>query len=215
MRSLVDTKLWKLEVWRTARLGVLERMGITADIDIKDDTDKTVLEIQTKDTELVIGRRGVVMDALQHLVNRSSTAIAPATGPSRWWSTPGDSATSRSSGCGGWRRRWGTTRDAEHDLATFSLQISKKYLHSARADRHFNLRPQSLAASQHAGDALVQRSSAAIESSRNGRAPMLRQSATDSSRCRRAAAASSVRSASSPRRRGAGPIAKLTSGTPQ
>src|SRR3954470_18224807 len=51
-------------------LGVLERMGITADIDIKDDSDKTVLEIQTKDTELVIGRRGVVMDALQHLVNK-------------------------------------------------------------------------------------------------------------------------------------------------
>src|SRR5258705_500415 len=40
-------------------LGVLERMGISADIDIKDDTDKTVLEIQTGDTELVIGRRGV------------------------------------------------------------------------------------------------------------------------------------------------------------
>jgi len=51
-------------------LGVLERMGITADIDIKDDSDKTVLEIQTSDTELVIGRRGVVMDALQHLVNK-------------------------------------------------------------------------------------------------------------------------------------------------
>lgn len=51
-------------------LGVLERMGISADIDIKDDVDKTILEIQTKDTELVIGRRGVVMDALQHLVNK-------------------------------------------------------------------------------------------------------------------------------------------------
>src|SRR3979409_977765 len=51
-------------------LGVLERMGISADIDINDDSDKTVLEIQTKDTELVIGRRGVVMDALQHLVNK-------------------------------------------------------------------------------------------------------------------------------------------------
>ena len=52
-------------------LGVLERMGISADIDIKDDTDKTVLEIQTGDTELVIGRRGVVIDALQHLVNKA------------------------------------------------------------------------------------------------------------------------------------------------
>ena len=52
-------------------LGVLERMGISADIDIKDDTDRTVLEIQTQDTELVIGRRGVVIDALQHLVNKA------------------------------------------------------------------------------------------------------------------------------------------------
>jgi spoIIIJ-associated protein len=52
-------------------LGVLERMGISADIDIKDDTDKSVLEIQTGDTELVIGRRGVVLDALQHLVNKA------------------------------------------------------------------------------------------------------------------------------------------------
>jgi spoIIIJ-associated protein len=52
-------------------LGVLERMGISADIDIKDDSDKTVLEIQTGDTETVIGRRGVVIDALQHLVNKA------------------------------------------------------------------------------------------------------------------------------------------------
>lgn len=52
-------------------LGVLERMGISADIDVKDDADKTTLEIQTGDTELVIGRRGVVIDALQHLVNKA------------------------------------------------------------------------------------------------------------------------------------------------
>jgi len=52
-------------------LGVLERMGISADIDIKDNEDRTVLEIQTSDTELVIGRRGVVIDALQHLVSKA------------------------------------------------------------------------------------------------------------------------------------------------
>src|SRR3954449_8370330 len=52
-------------------LGLLERMGISADIDIKDDNDRTVLEIQTADTEMVIGRRGVVIDALQHLVNKA------------------------------------------------------------------------------------------------------------------------------------------------
>lgn len=52
-------------------LGILERMGIPADIDVKDDADKTTLEIQTSDTEMVIGRRGVVIDALQHLVNKA------------------------------------------------------------------------------------------------------------------------------------------------
>ena len=31
---------------------------------------KTTIEIQTADTELVIGRRGVVVDSLQHLVNK-------------------------------------------------------------------------------------------------------------------------------------------------
>ena len=52
-------------------LGLLERMGISADIDVKDDNDRTVLEIQTADTELVIGRRGAVIDAIQHLVNKA------------------------------------------------------------------------------------------------------------------------------------------------
>lgn len=51
-------------------LGVLERMGVSADIDVREETDKVVLDIQTKDAELIIGRRGVVIDALQHLVNK-------------------------------------------------------------------------------------------------------------------------------------------------
>ena len=62
-------------------LGVLERMGISADIDIKDDNDKTTLEIQTKDTELVIGRRGVVIEAPQHLVTKVIYRARPAGGP--------------------------------------------------------------------------------------------------------------------------------------
>lgn len=51
-------------------LGVLERMGVSADIDVREESDKVVLDIQTKDAELIIGRRGVVIDALQHLVNK-------------------------------------------------------------------------------------------------------------------------------------------------
>jgi spoIIIJ-associated protein len=51
-------------------LGVLERMGVSADIDVREEADKVVLDIQTSDAELIIGRRGVVIDALQHLVNK-------------------------------------------------------------------------------------------------------------------------------------------------
>lgn len=51
-------------------VGVLERMGISADIDVHEEDDRVVLEIQTPDTELIIGRKGVVVDALQHLVTK-------------------------------------------------------------------------------------------------------------------------------------------------
>jgi len=51
-------------------IGVLERMGISADIEVREDADRIVLEVQTGDTEVVIGRRGVVVDALQHVVNK-------------------------------------------------------------------------------------------------------------------------------------------------
>lgn len=51
-------------------MGVLERMGIAADIDVNESDDKIVLEIQTADPEMVIGRKGQVVDALQHLVSK-------------------------------------------------------------------------------------------------------------------------------------------------
>lgn len=51
-------------------MGVLERMGIAADIDVNEGEDKIVLEIQTSDPEQVIGRKGQVVDALQHLVSK-------------------------------------------------------------------------------------------------------------------------------------------------
>src|SRR5262245_31533421 len=45
-------------------------MGISADIEVREEADRIVLEVQTGDTEIVIGRRGVVVDALQHVVNK-------------------------------------------------------------------------------------------------------------------------------------------------
>lgn len=51
-------------------VGVLERMGISADIDVHEQEERIILEIQTADTELIIGRKGQVVDALQHLVTK-------------------------------------------------------------------------------------------------------------------------------------------------
>ena len=51
-------------------MGVLDRMGIAADIDVKEEDDKIVLEIQTANPDVVIGRKGQVVDALQHLVGK-------------------------------------------------------------------------------------------------------------------------------------------------
>jgi spoIIIJ-associated protein len=50
--------------------GVLERMGLSADIDVKEEDDKIVLEIQTANPDVIIGRKGQVVDALQHLVGK-------------------------------------------------------------------------------------------------------------------------------------------------
>ncbi len=51
-------------------MGVLDRMGIPADIDVKEEGDRIVLEIQTANPDLIIGRKGQVVDALQHLVGK-------------------------------------------------------------------------------------------------------------------------------------------------
>jgi len=52
--------------------GVLDRMDIDADIEIFEKEDKVVLDIDCDDVDRVIGRRGQVMEALQHLVSKIS-----------------------------------------------------------------------------------------------------------------------------------------------
>ena len=59
-------------------VGVLERMGISADIDVHEEEDRIILEIQTADTDLIVGRKGVVVDALQHLVKAKLAEQAAA-----------------------------------------------------------------------------------------------------------------------------------------
>lgn len=50
--------------------GILERMDIDADIDISEEDDKIILDISCANVERIIGRRGQVIDALQHLVSK-------------------------------------------------------------------------------------------------------------------------------------------------
>jgi spoIIIJ-associated protein len=53
--------------------GILERMGIPAEVTARDEEDKLVLDVacsSTDDVQRVIGRRGQVVDALQHLVGK-------------------------------------------------------------------------------------------------------------------------------------------------
>lgn len=53
--------------------GLLERMAIPAEVVVTDGEDRVVLEVQCSaedDLQRVIGRRGQVVDALQHLVGK-------------------------------------------------------------------------------------------------------------------------------------------------
>ena len=50
--------------------GVLERMKLEAEIDVSEQDDRVILDIRCEDVERIIGRRGQVVDALQHLVSK-------------------------------------------------------------------------------------------------------------------------------------------------
>lgn len=52
--------------------GILDRMNIDAEIEIYEEDDKFILDIKCDNAERIIGRRGQVMDALQHLVGKMS-----------------------------------------------------------------------------------------------------------------------------------------------
>lgn len=63
--------------------GTLNRMGLTATIEVVDTEDNVTLDIKCDDTgevELLIGRRGQVVDALQHLVGKIVAKDRPGRG---------------------------------------------------------------------------------------------------------------------------------------
>jgi spoIIIJ-associated protein len=61
-----------IERAREFLIGVLERMEIHADVEVFEREDKIVLDIDCDDVERIIGRRGQIMEALQHLVSKVS-----------------------------------------------------------------------------------------------------------------------------------------------
>jgi spoIIIJ-associated protein len=53
--------------------GILDRMGIEAEVTARDEADRLILDVacaSSDDVQRVIGRRGQVVDALQHLVGK-------------------------------------------------------------------------------------------------------------------------------------------------
>ena len=58
---------------RELLVGMLERMGIPAEVETREEADKVVLDVKCKsedDVQRIIGRRGQVVDALQHLIGK-------------------------------------------------------------------------------------------------------------------------------------------------
>ncbi len=50
--------------------GILERMGLHIEVDVREDGDPIVLDVQGPDAGRAIGKKGQTLDALQFLVNK-------------------------------------------------------------------------------------------------------------------------------------------------
>ena len=61
-----------VEEAKTYLSGVLERMGFAAEIAVSEKDDRVVFDVQCDGVERVIGKRGQVVDALQHLVAKAA-----------------------------------------------------------------------------------------------------------------------------------------------
>ncbi|HKA86279.1 MAG TPA: RNA-binding cell elongation regulator Jag/EloR [Haliangiales bacterium] len=55
---------------REVLVGILERMGIDATIDVREEGERTLLDIHGPEAGLVIGKKGQTLEALQYLVSK-------------------------------------------------------------------------------------------------------------------------------------------------
>jgi spoIIIJ-associated protein len=63
---------------RQALTGLLEHMGIVAQVEASEAEDHVLLEVRGEETGLVIGKKGATLDAIQYLVNKM---VARGDGP--------------------------------------------------------------------------------------------------------------------------------------
>ncbi len=49
---------------------ILKRMGIEATIEVREEPDRTVLDVKGPEAALVIGKKGMTLDSLQYLIGR-------------------------------------------------------------------------------------------------------------------------------------------------
>jgi len=60
--------------------GVLERMGIEAEVSASEQEDRILLDIASEEVDRIIGRRGQTIDALQHVVGKMLSRYRPERG---------------------------------------------------------------------------------------------------------------------------------------
>ena len=56
---------------------LLQKMGLEAEVEAREDEDRVTLEVKGPETGIVIGRKGQTLDAIQYLVNKMSSHGKP------------------------------------------------------------------------------------------------------------------------------------------
>jgi spoIIIJ-associated protein len=69
-KVLAKSEETKMEVAKRLLSGIMERMGVNAQLSATEGEDAIKINIQTEDGDLIIGREGDVLNALQFIVNK-------------------------------------------------------------------------------------------------------------------------------------------------
>ena len=71
------TQTETFEKSKTLLTELLEKMGLEAEVDAKENDERVTLEVKGPETSLVIGKKGATLDAIQYLVNKMASHGKP------------------------------------------------------------------------------------------------------------------------------------------